>query len=833
MKTRIPVIILFGFISMLAYAQPAPTTVNVQVKGQVVDSLTNDAVSYATIRMMKKPGRTLLKVFATDDNGKFQFPIDKAGEYILTIEYLGKNPVNKDIVIEDQKILDLGKIWMTDNSKLLSEVVVSAQKPLVQVDLDKIVYSMESDPESKTNNVLEMLKKVPMVTVDGEENVQLKGSSNFKIYLNGKPSNMISRNPKEVLRSMPASTVKDIQIITDPGAKYDAEGVTGIINIITQTNTSLGGYTANLSSRIDDMGGFGGGVYLSAKYGKVGFTGSYNYYDWKRPEGEYSMYQETLFNDANNKYFYQNGLTKNNGSGQYGSGELSYEIDTLNLINVGFNRFHGDYTSRSEYSSEMFKDDHATTFYEYEQKGRSASTYGGTDLNVDYQRTFKKKDQLLTASYRLSFNPNDSKSNSDINVLWGAPPVTVVTNKQFSDAGMREHTFQADFVTPFGKIHNLEAGLKYIIRLNESTSGYDTLTNSGLYAPVPKFTDRFKHEQDILSAYGGYSAKFKKWGVKAGLRYEATWLEAQFPTHEIANFKADYGNLVPSATITYQLKPAQNIRFGYNMRISRPGIWQLNPYENTSNPNYIQVGNPYLDAVKSHSINTNYGFFSPKLNFNTNVSYSFQNNGIESVLRKNEDNNVLYSTYENIAKRNDINISSYINWSPNRKIRLYANMRGGYSDIKSNDNLDQKNDGFTGSIWGGGQYTFPKSLRFYLNAGGSGPHIGLQTKSSGYFFHSISASKGFLKDKLDIRAYIQNPFRKNIEWKNESRSNMYYTESLYVNRSRSFGISVSYRFGEMKQQIKKTARGIKNDDSMEGGQQNQGSGQGQPSGGQN
>ena len=828
MKIRVPVIILFGFISMLAYTQPAPA-VHVQVKGQVVDSLTNDAVPYATVRMMTKPERTLLRALVADNNGKFQFPIDKAGEYILSIEYPGKNPVNRDIVIEDQKkVLDLGKIWMTDNVELLPEIVVSAQKPLVQVDLDKIVYSMESDPESKTNNVLEMLKKVPMVTVDGEENVQLKGSSNFKIYLNGKPSNMISKNPKEVLRSMPASTVKDIQVITDPGAKYDAEGVTGIINIITQTNASFGGYTANLNSRIDNMGGFGGGAYLSAKYGKVGFTGNYNYYDWKRPEGQYSMYQETLFDDANNKYFYQNGSSKNNGNGQSGSGELSYEIDTLNLINIGFNRFHGNYTSRSNYSAEMFRDDHTTTFYEYERKGRSESTYGGTDLNVDYQRTFKKKDRLFTASYRLSFNPNDSKSNSDLNVLSGTPPATVVTNRQFSDAGMKEHAFQADFTTPFGKVHNLETGVKYIIRLNESASGYDILTISG-YEPVPKFTDEFKHEQDILSAYGGYSAKFKKWGAKAGLRYEATWLDARFPTNDTANFKADYGNLVPSTTVTYQLKPAQTIRLGYNMRISRPDIWQLNPYENTSNPNYIQAGNPHLDAVKSHSINANYSFFSSKLNFNANVSYSFQNNGIESVLRKNEENNVLYSTYENISKRNNIYIGNYINWTPNQKIRLYANMGGGYNNIKSNGNTGQKNDGFTGNIWGGGQYSFPKSFKFYLNAGGSTPYIGLQSKSSGYFFHSTSASKGFLKDKLNIRAYIQNPFRKNIEWKNKSWSDMYYTESVSANRSRSFGMSASYLFGEMKQQIKKTTRGINNDDSMGGGQQ--GGGQGQSGGG--
>ena len=831
MKIKILLFILSVFTSISVGAQSVPA-INVQVKGQVIDSLTNEAISYATVRIAPKSAPASLKAVVTDDNGKFQIQVNKTGEHILLIDYIGKKTFQKEIVIDDQKVLDLGKIFMLESSKELSEVVVSAMKPLVQVDLDKIVYSMESDPESKTNNVLEMLKKVPLVTVDGEENVQLKGSSNFKIYLNGKPSNMISKNPKDVLRSMPASTVKDIQVITDPGAKYDAEGVTGILNIITQSNTSMGGYTANLSARADDRGGFGGGIYLSAKYGKVGFTGNYNYHDRKQPVSNAHLYQENKATGVNNKYFYQDGTYQSYGTGQFGYGELSYEIDTLNLINIGFNRYFGDYTNDMDLSAKMLMPDNETPFYKYKQKGSSGNNWGGTDMNMDYQRTFKKKDQLFTASYKLSLNPDDSKSNSTIDILSGTPPPTVVTNKQHSDAGMTEHTFQADFVTPFGKVHNIEAGIKYIIRINESTSGYDRWTDSG-WENVPKLTDRFQHEQDILSAYGGYSAKFKKWGVKTGLRYEATWLDAQFLNDATANFKTDYRNLVPSATITYQLKPAQNIRFGYNMRISRPGIWQLNPYEDTSNPNFVQKGNPELDAVKSHSVNANYGFFSPRLNFNMNVSYDFQNNGIERILEKRDD--VLYNTYENIAKRKNIGLNGYINWSPNKKIRIFSNISGRYSDIQSTGDFEQSNQGFSGHIWGGGQYTFPKSWKFYLNFGGYSPSIGLQNKGSSGFFHSISGSKGFLKDKLDIRAYIQNPFKKNMEWINETESEMYYIKSIYNYRMRSFGISVSYRFGEMKQQIKKASRSIKNDDSMGGGgggQGSQGGGQGQP-GGQN
>lgn len=831
MKIRTLLITLSVFFSLLANAQAPP--VNVQIKGQVVDSLTNDPVSYATIKVLGKASPALIKAVAADDKGKFQFPMNKIGEYIISIEYIGKNTIRKEITIADQKVIDLGKMLMGENSQTLSEVVISAQKPLVQVDLDKIVYSMESDPEAKTNNVLDMLKKVPMITVDGEENIQLKGSTSFKIYLNGKPSNMITSNPRDVLRSMPAHTVKDIQVITDPGAKYDAEGVTGIINIITQSNSSMGGYTASLNANVDDQGGFGGGAYVSMKYGKIGFTGNYNYNRWKSPKGESSSFREDFRNTPealDNKYSYSNGWSKNRNDGQYGSGELSYEIDTLNLINIGFSRFYGDSKNSSESLNEML-DINKNPFYRYEQSGNFKRNYGGTDVNMDYQRTFKKKDQLFTASYRFSLSPNDSESNSDIDVLLGTPPPTVVTNKQYSDADMKEHTFQADFVTPFGKIHNLEAGLKYIIRINESTSGYDKLVGSDWENVSRPLADRFKHEQDILSAYGGYSAKFKKWGVKAGLRYEATWLDAKFPIAPTGNFKTDYGNLVPSATITYQLKPAQNIRFGYNMRISRPSIWQLNPNEDSSDPSNIRQGNPGLDAVKSHSVNANYGFFSPKLNFNMNLSYDFQDNAIESftsLIGKG----VTYTIYENAAKRKNLGLNGYINWSPNQKIRLYSNLSGRYSDMKSNISND-KNHGFSGHMWGGAQYSFPKSLKVYLNFGGSTPYISLQGEGSSYFFHSLSISKGFMKDRLNFRAYAQNPFQKNNEWKNKTQTEEFFRETLSTNRMRRFGFSVSFRFGEMKEQIKKARRGITNDDSMGGGQGSQGGGQSGGGGGQN
>jgi outer membrane receptor protein involved in Fe transport len=810
-------------ISAHTYSQ----TINCNVKGQLVDSLTNETIPYATIKVIDKANPNVqLKAVASDDKGVFHLTLNKEGEYVLSAQFLGKTTAYKEFSVKGERAIDLGAISMVDDENSLSEIVISADKPLVKVDLDKITYSMETDPESKTNNVLEMLKKVPMVTVDGDENIQLKGSSNFVIYLNGKPSNMITSNPKDVLRGMPANTVKDIEVITDPGAKYDAEGVAGIINIITQKQTSTNGYTATVSSRGDTFGGFGGGIYAMMKYGKVGFTGNYNVNRHKNPRSEAHTYRRSYIEGMGNTHLYEDGTNKSNMIGQFGSGELSFEIDTLNLINISFNRFEGRNKSYSDYLTE-FQDNDYDVMLRYNRNSKGKSTFGGTGINVDYQRTFNKKDQLLTSSYRYNYNPNDSESNNNYTGVIDPTGQYTRADWQFSDANMDEHTFQLDFTTPFGKLHTIETGLKYIIRLNKSNSGYEDLDEAtGAWVPredVPE--NRFKHRQDIIAAYGGYSLRWNKWGFKTGLRYEATWMEARFPIKEALNFDADYSNFVPSATATYQLKPTQTLRLGYNMRISRPSIWQLNPYLNTSNLNYLQQGNSDLDPEKSHSLSLNYSFFNPKFNMNLNMSYSFGNNSIESItgtLTDGEYEGASYTTYDNIGKRKNTYLSAYINWSITDKLRLYSNLGGGYSDLKANNKDNLSNSGFTTNLYAGMQYNLPSDFAVYLNGGYFSPHISLQGKGSSFSFHNISVQKNFLNKRLSLNIYASSPFTKARVFKNTIETDTYYSKFDNQYKMRQFGIRVSFRFGELKTQIKKTKRGIVNDDVSSGNNSGQG-----------
>jgi len=814
-------VLLLSFLPFSLSAQQSPK-INVQIEGVIIDTLTEETIPYATIKVYDKSKPDEIdKVVPTDDKGKFRFSMNRKGDYTMTVEFIGKQKLIREFTVGDERKIDMGNLAMSDDSKLLGEVVVSAQKPLVKVDIDKITYSMEDDPESKTNNVLEMLKKVPMVTVDGEDKIELKGSSSFKIYLNGKPSNMISNNPKDVLKSMPANTVKDIEVITDPGAKYDAEGVAGIINIITQKNSSMAGYNARVNAGADQRGGYNFGGNLTFKAGKFGFMGNYNLYKYKQPDGISHSYSRNIA-DPERMYIHQDGSSNNNGTGQYGSGEISYEIDTLNLINVGFNRYYGKGKNNS-WTDVSVRNSEDIPVEEYKRFGYGENTYGYTGVNVDYQRTFaNSKDRLLTFSYRYGTSPDDWSSDSDIEPILNYNDKHI---RQHSDGKMNEHTFQIDFTTPIAKIHTVEAGAKYILRENKSNSGYRHTDAGGVWKDSITNNDRFNHQQNILSAYLGYSARVKKFGFKAGLRYEATDVEGKYPLSSKDNFEADYSNLVPSATVSYQLSPMQNLRLGYNMRIWRPSIWNLNPFPNSTDPLYVSFGNPELEAVKSHAINMNYSYFNPKFNFNANMSYDFTNNNIESY--QFFDEGVYYTTYYNIGKSRRLNLFTYVNWTPSTKLRITSNMSGSYTDVRANNDKNDKNSGFTGRLHLNATYTLPLLIKLGGYGGYSSPYIGLQNKGSSFRYYGFSLSKDFMNDKLNVRLSASNPFTATRTFKNEIETPEFYRINESVVKMRHFSVNVSFSFGEMKSQIKKARRSISNDDTSGGGGGSGGQGGGQ------
>ena len=840
MKIKCSLLLIMLVVSSLVAAQNAAPTF--QIKGVLLDSLTQEGEPYATIKIVKKEApANALKMLVTDMKGKFQEKVPGTGNFVMTISSIGRNTIVKDFTVKaGEKLVDFGTLYITDASNELGQVEVVAQKPLVKADIDKIEYNVQDDPDSKSNSVLEMLRKVPLVTVDGEDNIKVNGSSSFKVYVNGKPNNMMSNNPTEVLKSMPANSIKHIEVITNPGPKYDAEGVGGILNIVT-VGSGLEGYTATFSGNVSNMGA-GGGLFGTVKSGKLTVSARYNYNYNDRPRSYSGGNRRTVgdVTEGSSDLDYD-GSSKGHGNFQSGSMEASYEIDTLRLVSMSFGLWGGGNNSTSINNTLATAPGTSNELYRYVSDGRSKSSWYSIDGGVDYQRMFHVKDRMFTLSYKINTSPQTSDSYTTYNDMHAATDWEDFLKRLYDlnndgSQNTTEHTFQADYTTPIGKIHTLEAGAKYILRDNSSEDDrYERqIGTTGDYVLDEEHSSHYKHQNDILAAYMGYGLRVKKISGRLGVRYEHTKQEVKYLLGRGDDFNKNFDDVVPSASIGYKLTDMSNLRFGYNMRIYRPGIWYLNPYLNDSNPTNISQGNSHLDSEKSHSFNLSYSNFTQKFNINLSARYSFTNNSIEQVTEQVKDTEieglqnptgkeVLYSTYQNIGKSRNASLSGYVNWNATSNTRIYANLYGNYTYMEGANGL--KNDGWNLFAYGGAQQSLPHDWRISLNIYGQTPWIMLQGKGSSFFDYGLSVNKSFLNKRLTLSAFASNFFKKYTS-PTSSIEGVGFTQDSWNRYTRQrFGVSVSYRIGELKASVKKAARTISNDDVKGGGGEGGGGGE--------
>jgi outer membrane receptor protein involved in Fe transport len=791
------------------------------IKGHICDSLSLEDIPYATISLTKSDDSVFIKKLAADLQGKFEINTESIGSYQISIESIGYTKFVKSFTIEENlKITDLGQIPVSESTTALNSITITGYKPLVKVEADKLTYNTESDPEAKTLNALDMLRKVPLVSVDGDDNVSIKGKSNFKIHVNGRPSSVANNNPKEFLRNLPSSSIKNIEVITSPGAKYDAEGVGGILNIITLAKTS-DGYSGSVNAGAGTTGTYRGGLYFAATIGKFGFstnlTGNYR----SLHESSSELYRE---NFTNPEMFLTESFSANNNTGyfSFGNGEISYEIDSLNLISGSFDFYSGTHNSESTTQSETFNKEHNLN-QSYILNTTSSNGFSGPSGNLNFQHLFKSnKERILTFSYLYNSSPRmTGNSNNITNVL------NFYSSQQKSDnkASSSEHTVQADYVQPFKNKSKLESGLKYIYRLNKSETDYSFFDpDLNLFVEDTALVNDFNHTQSIEALYTTYSVQIKKFNLKAGMRLENSVMDATFESELNEGLTIEKFEYVPSAALSYAISDMQSINLAYNKRIQRPDIWYLNPYVRNTDPKNIRFGNPNLDPERFHIIDLSYSYFNPKFSLNLSVSESLSKNGIDQVV-KIDTNNVVTTTYFNINNSNQLHLSVYLNWKMTTKLNLSINSDIEYNTIVSNLDQNLKSAGFGGNSYGNLQYTILDGFKvsgfgwFYKGA------RTLHSEQKLFYMGGINVSKDFFKKKLSVSVFARNPFRKVAVWEMENFDSDFYQSSRYIQPARLFQFNITWRFGESNLQVKKTQRGINNDDKKSGGNNTGGGGE--------
>ena len=791
--------IRFFFVMMMLTVSAVVMAQTTTVKGVLMDKTLGEAEPFATVRIYKA-GTTEKPVamFLTNESGQFSQEVKGKGNYDVVISSVGKEDLRQTVELGNEATLDMGTLYIKENENMLAGVEIVAQKPLVKMDVDKMSYNVQEDEDSKSNTVLDMLRKVPMVTVDGQDNITVNGFSSFKVYVDGMPNVMFSSNPSMVFKSMPATAVKSIEVMTNPGAKYDAEGAAGVLNIVMNKQevgqgaaaSSMNGYNGTVRASAGNKQ-LGGSAFVSGQQGKLSYSAnvmtSYNKPGTTTTEME--QVQETIDNS-------QLMTSTNDVKTPFtmGSLTLGYQIDEMSAINA-----------TAQINSMTMKSTGTSTTtvsptYSYDSNTDMKNSRTSFSGSIDYQRFFNKEHtQSLAFTYQLNYSPATTEMTNDFGGLGE-------TRYSENEDKTTNHIFQLDYTMPIATGQSLNFGGK--LQLHDATSDSKYYLNNVYDAGS---SSEYEYKNSILAGYGEYVGNWNKLGVKAGLRYEYTWQDVEYHLGSGTDFSTSYGSLVPTASLQYNLGMCSNLGLTYNMRISRPGISYLNPYVDRTNPIALTYGNPDLDVEKAHNVSLVYNMFTSKLIVNLNLHHNFVDNGISQYSFYDSDN-LLNTTYGNVIQRHQTGLSAYVNYLLTKDTRLFLNGSLNYTDMSS-DALDQSNGGWTANAMLGLQQTLPWDLKLSAFAITSTKSYTLQGWSSGFNLLTASLSKSLLNDKLNlsVSGLIGLNDGGNVNMETYSSGKDFTSKTNITVPICGVTFTVSYTFGNSKMAAKQHTSRVQND----------------------
>ncbi|RYU93996.1 outer membrane beta-barrel family protein [Emticicia agri] len=784
---------------------------NSKITGFIIDEAVTTAVEFANVALYNKENKVVDGAMA-DEKGKFTLSRVAAGEYKLVVTFIGYADKTIDnIKVEKGKDIDLGVIKLATSAKQLDEVTVSAEKSMIEEKVDRLVYNAEKDITSKGGDAADVLRKVPLLTVDLDGNVSLRGTSNIRVLINNKPSTIIASSIADALKMIPSELIKSVEVITSPSAKYDAEGSGGIINIITKKSTIQG-----LTLNVDAGAGIRGsnlGLNGSIRKGKLGVTmggGGRAFYN----KAGVSLDQSTLVN-GNTILTKQTADAFDNGIfGRYNLG-FDYDISKNQSLTAGVNFGTRNFIRTQDFTTNIYSNNvlNSTSFRNVDSKDLSNSV----DVNLDYIRTFKP-------SQEWSVSTQYSKSNLKNNFLaelLDESGTLASRQKNLNNNINQEVTVQTDFQTPIKTNQMFEVGLKGIFRQVNSDFSYQVAGATGDFASdVRNPAGLLDYSQNIASGYLSYTYSTKnKYTFKAGARYEYTTIDARDQIKDI-DIPA-YGNLVPSVNISKTFGNT-TLKAGYNKRIQRPGLQQLNPNFNLANPQNITIGNPSLRPEITDNFELSVSSSIKKLYLNASVFGRQTNN---SILRLSSPSDTLIgaviTTFQNIGTQQVFGSNIYGNlnitpkWSVNAGVDVFYNyLEGQTRNVDGSSSLSSN----TGVVVGGRLQTQIQLKNGWGIQGFSffrGRQVQLQGTEGGFYMYSVGFRKDFKNKKGSIGLATDNFFggmvrRSTLEsaqFKQVSVNNIY---------NQNVKLTFSYKIGNMRMVEQKKTKSVRNDDVKAG-----------------
>ena len=805
MKLRFAILLLsiFSFSTLSAqwggFGGKKGKTIKGTIKGELIDSTTNQPISYATLSLHKAGKEKIIDGILSEEDGSFKFSEVVNGKYDIKISFLGyADKVLKDVEVTLKKpTKNLKGVLLAGDGVMLDEVQVVEKRALIENKVDKIVFNAEDDASTMGGDATDVLRKVPMLAVDLDGNVSIRGSQQIRILINGKPSGMFSTNTAEALKMFPADQIKKVEVITQPGAKYDGEGSGGIINIITKgkdVEGVAGSMNASVGTRQNN-----GNVNLNVGRGRFGFTTNWGLYYSLPNDADLSFSRV-----AGGRTIYDySGITNSSRLGFNGSASAFYDFNAYNALNTSFTYRGFGFDQDSDATG-------AFGPMSFSRLNDGSNLYAGYDWNTDFTKKFPDNDkQELTFAVQLSGNDQNQENFLTESFV---DQVLPDRNEEINNFGDNvEITGQVDYVHPVGS-SKLEIGAKSVIRVIDSDTRFIVHQDPNDDGVIDDLRSNiFNYDQDVYATYASYNFFFKKLNFITGLRYERTEIggEGEFAGSTFTN---SYDNFLPNIAVSKSLKNFRNLKLSYSKRIQRPSLRFINPFRNTSDFGNISFGDPTLRPELTDQF---------ELGYNTNILgasifatgyYKITSEIIESIVQVNA-NDISETTFSNVGQNKSVGVNLFITKSVGKLTMRLGGDIGTYNATGIVGGKELSNKALNYRIFTSGEYSISGDFKADYFGIFSAPRYTLQGKNPSFSMIGIGMRKDF-KNKMSLGIRIIEPFEEFKNFDTEIEGDGFTQTSRFAIPFRSFGISFSYKFGKVD--FKERRSKIKNTDQKQG-----------------
>ncbi len=771
------------------------------IKGELRDK-ENKPVEKATITLLRSADSALVKIASTDTAGNFEFENIRNGSYLLSISHTGFQPwIGKTFSTDGKASLKLGRIMLEPAAKGLTEVVVTAKRPLIEQKIDKLVVNVDASPVNAGATAMEVLEKSPGIIINNDGSISLKGKPGVIVMLDGKPSYLSPADLANLLKNMPASAIDQIEIMTNPSSKYDASGNSGIINIKTKKNQKLG---FNGSFTVGFTSGFftknnvwhlvprtQNSLNFNYRNKKINIFGNYNP-NLNRNRSELEI-KRNFYNPDKTRKASSAQNTDVWGRNKYHSLKLGldYYPNKNNVLGVVFTAFAFFGHPQPKTTSDILNPDNSL-ISRLISVTRNDITFRNFTGNFNYKHIFDTSGRELTVDldYVKYSNVSDMTLNTDVYDNQGNTQGDELVLSGHLPADINIYSVKSDYTHPFNKGAKIEAGFKSSYVKNDNLVDYKRLASQDWITDGR--SNHFIYDENVNAVYVNLNKQMKKWSFQAGLRMENTNTRGLQVTND-STFRRHYTNLFPSAFVSYQLNSQNQLTFSYSRRVNRPNYQDLNPFTYFLDSLTYRQGNPYLLPQFTHNFELSHSF---KGKFITTLNFSNTSDVISQIFKQYTQQKITFLTVENVARFRNMGIAFHLPskwtawWSSSFYLNIYNNR---YEGIYNAEPLDISYTSFTANMTN--SFSFPKGFSAELSGFFRAKGVDDLNIDLPMYQMSIGLQKTILKSKGTLRFNVRDPFG----WQRFREYSRYNDIDIKIYShwdNRQFSTSFTFRFGK-------------------------------------